>query len=73
VDSEQLDRSFVGRSFDRSLLADLSDSVDRCAENGEFHTAVIAGPMFRGRLNVEVGLVVERGRFVCADLSLPGA
>ena len=72
VDTEQLDRSFAGRRFDRSLLADLPDSVDRCAENGEFHTAVIAGPMFRERLDVEVGRVVDRGRFVWVDLSLSG-
>jgi uncharacterized protein (TIGR00290 family) len=72
VDTEQLDRSFAGRSFDRTLLADLPESVDRCGENGEFHTAVIAGPMFRGRLEVEVGRVVDRGRFVWVDLSLSG-
>jgi uncharacterized protein (TIGR00290 family) len=70
VDTEQLDRSFAGRSFDRRLLADLPAAVDRCAENGEFHTAVIAGPMYLGRLEVEVGRLVDRGRFVWVDLSL---
>src|SRR5712691_7813247 len=38
VDPRALDRSFAGRAFDRSLLADLPDSVDPCGENGEFHT-----------------------------------
>ncbi len=70
VDTEQLDRSFVGRTFDRSLLADLPASADPCAENGEFHSAVIAGPMFRQRLDVEVGQMVDHGRFVWVDLRL---
>jgi uncharacterized protein (TIGR00290 family) len=70
VDTQQLDRSFVGRSFDRELLADLPPGVDPCAENGEFHTVAIAGPMFSHRLDVEVGEVVDRGRFVFADVVL---
>jgi uncharacterized protein (TIGR00290 family) len=70
VDSDQLDPSFVGRTFDRGLLADLPDSVDPCAENGEFHTVVIAGPMFQEPLNVEVGAVEDRGRFVWVDVTL---
>lgn len=72
VDTEQLDASFVGRPFDRLLVGDLPASVDPCAENGEFHTVAVAGPMFRERLNVRVGEVVDRGRFVFADVSLLG-
>ena len=70
VDTEQLDRAFVGRSFDRQLLADLPGSVDPCAENGEFHTLAVAGPMFHDRLDVEVGDVVDRQRFVFVEITL---
>jgi diphthamide synthase (EF-2-diphthine--ammonia ligase) len=70
VDTEQLDKSFVGRRFDHRLLADLPVSVDPCAENGEFHSLAIAGPMFGHRLDVAVGLVVDRDRFVFADVAL---
>ena len=72
VDTDQLGASFVGRSYDRQLLGDLPSSVDPCAENGEFHTVSVAGPMFRGRLNVEVGQVVDRERFVFAEIALCG-
>jgi uncharacterized protein (TIGR00290 family) len=47
VDSRQLDGGFAGREFDESLLRDLPPGVDPCGENGEFHTCVYAGPMFR--------------------------
>lgn len=70
VDTEQLDTRFAGRSFDLSLLAELPPDVDPCAENGEFHTVAIAGPMFRERVDVESGYIVERGRFVFADVCL---
>jgi uncharacterized protein (TIGR00290 family) len=70
VDPRQLDPSFVGRSFDESLLADLPPGVDPCGEHGEFHTFVHAGPMFRSPLPVTPGPIVERDGFTFADLLL---
>jgi uncharacterized protein (TIGR00290 family) len=70
VDTEQLDRRFAGRRFDRALLEELPEGVDRCAENGEFHTVAVAGPMFSEPLRVQVGETVERGRFVFVDVVL---
>jgi uncharacterized protein (TIGR00290 family) len=70
VDPRVLDRSFAGRRFDRELLDDLPESVDPCGENGEFHTFAFAGPMFRERVVVVPGEVVERDGFVFADLDL---
>jgi uncharacterized protein (TIGR00290 family) len=70
VDTEQLERSFVGRWFGLELLGELPAAVDPCGENGEFHTVAVAGPMFRWPLPVEVGTVVDRGRFVFADVLL---
>src|SRR5580704_12692841 len=68
VDPRKLDRSFAGRRFDVSLLADLPSDVDPCGENGEFHTFSCAGPMFRAPIGVTVGEIVERDGFVFADL-----
>jgi diphthamide synthase (EF-2-diphthine--ammonia ligase) len=47
VDGAKLSRDFVGRRFDRAFLADLPPDVDACGENGEFHTFVFDGPLFR--------------------------
>jgi len=68
VDSRQLDRSFAGRSFDRSFLEDLPGSVDPCGERGEFHTFCHAGPMFSRAIEVETGAIVEREGFVFRDV-----
>ena len=67
VDSKQLPASFAGREFDEEFLADLPDGIDACAERGEFHTCVYAGPMFSSALRLEVGKVVDREGFVFAD------
>lgn len=71
VDTTQLDSSFAGRRFDEHLLADLPEGVDPLGENGEFHTFCFAGPMFDQAISCHPGEIVDRGRFVYADL-LPG-
>lgn len=68
VDPRRMDASFVGRYFDESLLRDLPEGVDSCGENGEFHTLVFEGPIFRCPIRVEVGDVVRRAGFVFCDV-----
>jgi len=70
LDPRHLPASFTGRDFDEALLADLPPTVDPCGENGEFHTAVHAGPMFTHDLAVTPGEVVERSGFLYSDLLL---
>ena len=70
VDPRKLDASFAGRAFDASLLQDLPATVDPCGENGEFHSFVWAGPMFRHPIPVAVGEIVPRDGFVFADIQL---
>lgn len=68
VDPKQLDPAFCGREFDEQLLQDLPTSADPCGENGEFHTFVYDGPIFRRPLRVTRGEVVRRDGFWFCDL-----
>jgi uncharacterized protein (TIGR00290 family) len=68
VDTRKLGPAFVGREFDRELLQDLPPGIDPCGENGEFHTCVYAGPMFRAPLVLAPGETVTREPFVWRDL-----
>jgi uncharacterized protein (TIGR00290 family) len=68
VDSEKLSGQFAGRAFDKSLLADLPSGIDPCGENGEFHTFVHRGPLFREPILYRPGRVVQRGQFHFVDL-----
>lgn len=54
VDSRHLGDEFCGREFDGSFIDDLPPGVDACGENGEFHTFVYDGPLFRARVPVRV-------------------
>ncbi len=72
IDPSKLDRACAGRTFDAAFLADLPPAVDPCGENGEFHTFVSAGPMFRGAVAVRVGEIAERDGFVFADMASVG-
>jgi uncharacterized protein (TIGR00290 family) len=68
IDPRKLAATFAGRELDTSFFRDLPADVDPCGENGEFHTFVFDGPIFRTPIPVQVGTVVERDSFVFCDL-----
>lgn len=68
VDSTLLSPSFSGRQYDAAFLDDLPRDVDPCGENGEFHTFVYDGPLFREPVELTIGETVTRDeRFVYTD------
>ena len=68
IDPKVLAPSFAGRELDESFFRDLPPGADPCGENGEFHTFVIDGPIFRWPVAVRTGEVVHRDGFVFGDL-----
>ena len=70
LDPTKVPRELAGRLFDEEFFARLPAEVDPCAENGEFHTCVSAGPMFSEPIPVETGETVERDGFVFTDLTM---
>jgi uncharacterized protein (TIGR00290 family) len=73
VDLKKLPAEFAGRKFDLRLLADLPKGIDPCGENGEFHTCVIAGPIFSGALALIAGACVQRDGYAYCDLKMAEA
>ncbi|WP_298286569.1 diphthine--ammonia ligase [uncultured Lutibacter sp.] len=55
VNANLLDESFVGRILDENFINNLPPNVDVCGENGEFHTFVFDGPIFKTPIKFEVG------------------
>ena len=68
LDPRKLPKHFAGSRFDEAFLRDLPHGIDPCGENGEFHTAVSAGPMFTAPIPIIVGETVERDGFVFTDI-----
>jgi uncharacterized protein (TIGR00290 family) len=72
VDSKFLDGKFVGRQLDKDFLSDIPPSVDPCGENGEFHSFVYDGPIFKKEIRYEKGeIVLRENRFYYCDLIPP--
>lgn len=70
VDGTALDEALAGRLYDDALLHDLPAGVDPCGENGEFHSFVYDGPVFRRAIPIRTGKRVTREqRFHFCDLS----
>lgn len=68
VDSKKLDGSFAGRSIDFDFLSALPSGVDPCGENGEFHSFVFGGPLFKEEIRFKFGEVSLRDGFYFSDL-----
>lgn len=60
VNSKILDKSFCGRIIDEDFLAELPAEVDPAGENGEFHSFVFDGPLFKDPVLFQKGEIVER-------------
>lgn len=68
VNGEVLDSSFAGMMIDENFLSALPPHVDACGENGEFHTFVFEGPIFKEAVRFSIGQKVVRDSFWFCDL-----
>ena len=69
IDSNYLDKSYIGNIFDKEFIDSLPQDVDPCGENGEFHTFVFDGPIFFNPIRFQKGEIVLRDdRFYFIDL-----
>ncbi len=60
VNEKMLNHKYLGREVSRELLAELEqEGVDLCGENGEFHTAVLDGPIFRHPVDARPGKILR--------------
>ncbi|MEI6234326.1 MAG: diphthine--ammonia ligase [Planctomycetota bacterium] len=60
VNDAYLGQDHVGRELNSEFIASLPLDVDACGENGEYHSFVYAGPIFREPLAIQVGEIVYR-------------
>lgn len=58
--ASKLGKSFAGRIIDQGFIRDLPKGVDPCGENGEFHTFVFDGPIFKNPVHFSIGEQVYR-------------
>ena len=60
VNTKFLDKSFCGRFVDEAFINDLPTNVDPCGENGEYHSFVFDGPIFKSLVEFNKGEIVYK-------------
>jgi uncharacterized protein (TIGR00290 family) len=60
VNENFLDKSFAGREIDYDFIRDLPADVDPCGENGEFHSFVYDGPIFKRPVKFQRGEIIRK-------------
>ncbi|HYK97419.1 MAG TPA: hypothetical protein VEU77_03400, partial [Candidatus Acidoferrales bacterium] len=69
VETPKLAETWLGRVIDESFVRDIvSLPIDPAGENGEYHSFVFAGPLFRTPLHYRAGSRRSDGKFVQLDL-----
>lgn len=67
-----LGSEWLGRKIDDRFLEDLkaaNSSIDPCGENGEFHTLVLDGPIFKKGLKITGTDPVHREGYWFANIT----
>ncbi len=58
--ADKLSKEFVGKDLSPELIDRFPKDVDICGENGEYHTLVYDGPVFRFPINFEIKDIVKQ-------------
>ncbi|MGE5298160.1 MAG: diphthine--ammonia ligase [Acidobacteriaceae bacterium] len=68
--ADKLGQEWLGRKIDHKFLEDIKQlkDIDPCGENGEYHTLVINGPIFKQRINIIETEKVLRERYWFLDI-----
>lgn len=64
------DKSWIGRQVDQTFLRDIRmiKGIDLCGENGEYHTLVTNGPIFKNRIVIGKTRVVRKDTHWLLDI-----
>lgn len=68
VDTKQIDKAFLGQTYNQELIEKFAKTVDPCGENGEFHSFVYDSPLFSSAIEISLGEIVDKNQFVFIDV-----
>lgn len=60
TNEKHLGKEWCGRVIDKQFIQDIPAGVDVCGENGEFHTFVFDGPVFKHAVAFTPGEIIHR-------------
>lgn len=65
-----VDKEWMGQTVTREFIEYLKTKpdVDICGENGEYHTFVVSGPMFKGMIEITEKQIISRNGYWFLDI-----
>ena len=73
INNTLLPESILGRVIDDHVIRIMEEcKIDICGENGEYHTLVVDGPIFRKSLGFQTGEVLRFGDYSVIDVHCEG-
>ncbi|HZK24720.1 MAG TPA: diphthine--ammonia ligase [Oscillospiraceae bacterium] len=71
LDGKRLDKKYLGQVVDQQLLAEFAAAgIDPAGENGEYHTVVIGGPIFKSDLQIILEEQLNQGDYWFQNISI---
>jgi len=71
IDSAKVDESFLGKDLSVPLIERIRKTgSDVCGENGEYHTFVYDGPIFRSAIPLKIKGIIDFGTHKAVDIVL---
>lgn len=69
VDTERMSPDYLGQPLTPALIASMEkDNIDVCGENGEYHTFVTGGPLFKTSLGIKFSAPILRGKYLTLEV-----
>ena len=69
--ASEMKKEYLGKILDKDLVRILqSEGIDPSGEGGEFHTLVIDGPIFKEKIRLKLGEILEDSKNYYIDVSL---
>ncbi len=67
IDLKSLNAQWLGKTIDRNFVRDYPKDHDICGENGEYHSFVFDGPIFKKPVSFTTGITHQDKNFLFQD------
>ena len=69
IDTSRMPKEFLGQILSRETADSIENSgADICGENGEYHTFVFDGPIFKNKIDLELKEKFERDKYYILNI-----
>lgn len=66
---EELPAEFLGKALSEEVLSEMDKyGIDLCGENGEYHTVVLDGPLFKKKIEYSLGEILKLKYVTAVDI-----